>query len=134
MMRRQFITAVGGAEDFCPISAVGEPRICHVGVLGQPAPELWQVFTEVLRARGRTEGQNIAFDIRSPDGHPERFPALAGKFLQLLQEVRPGISRIAVLWTPDDQGSAAGEADAVATAPGLGRSAGRRAEQVRIRG
>jgi putative ABC transport system substrate-binding protein len=44
----------------------------------------------------------------------------AGKLLQLLQEARPGITRIALLWTPDNQGSAGAKADAVAAAPGLG--------------
>ena len=30
---------------------------------------------------------------------------LGGKFIQILQELRPGLSRIAILWNPDDPGS-----------------------------
>jgi putative ABC transport system substrate-binding protein len=190
--RRKFITLIGGAASFWPMAAAGQSRVSHVGVLGTPSPELWQVFIEALRARGWVEGQNIAFDIRSPEGHPDRFPALAaelvaarpdvivagagsqatkplhaltqsipivfrgvadpvaagfvaslarpggnitgitfsvisgqtdvmsGKFLQLLQEARPGINRIALMWTPDNQGSAVGLASSVALAPQLG--------------
>jgi putative tryptophan/tyrosine transport system substrate-binding protein len=190
--RREVLTLIGGAAASWPIVAAGQSRVSHVGVLGQPGPKLWQVFAEALRARGWIEGQNIAFDIRSPDGHPERFPALAaelvalpldvivagagsqatkplhaltqsipivfrgvadpiaagfvaslarpggnitgitfsvisaqtdtmsGKFLQLLKEARPGITRIALMWTSDNQGSAVGLASSVALAPQLG--------------
>jgi putative tryptophan/tyrosine transport system substrate-binding protein len=33
---------------------------------------------------------------------------LGGKFFQILQELRPGLSRIAILWNPDDPGSRLG--------------------------
>jgi putative ABC transport system substrate-binding protein len=42
------------------------------------------------------------------------------KYMQLLQEVRPGTTRIAVLWTPENPGSTRGKEDSVAAAPGLG--------------
>jgi len=180
------LTLIGGAAASWPIVAAGQSRVSHVGVLEKPGQPLWKVFTEALRERGWIEGQNIVFDIRSIDGHPERFPALAaelvalwpdlivagggtqatrplhaltasipivfrgvydpvaagfvaslarpggnltgltfngivsGKYLQLLQEVRPGITRIGLLWTPDNEGSAGDEAEMVATAPSLG--------------
>jgi putative tryptophan/tyrosine transport system substrate-binding protein len=44
----------------------------------------------------------------------------SGRFLQLLKQMRPDISRIAMLWTPGNQGSAAGEAATRAMAPWLG--------------
>jgi ABC-type uncharacterized transport system substrate-binding protein len=189
--RRKFLRLIGGATALWPIAAAGQSRVSHVGVLQPPGPELWQVFTEALRTRGWIEGQNIAFDIRSPEGHPERYPALAaelvalrpdlivaagsqaiaplhtltntipivfrrvnnpiaagyvaslahpggnltgltdgvitggintlaGKFLQLLQEARPGITRIALLYSPDNQGSARYKADSMVWAPQLG--------------
>jgi len=180
------MTLLGGAAIFWPIAAAGQSRISHVAVLGDPSPELWQVFSEALRARGWIEGQNLAFDIGSIDGHPERFPALAAelvalqpdliiavssqatqaarektakipivmigvadpirsgfvatlprpggnvtglsaqlgdtneKALQLLSEVRAGISRIGLLWNPDNSGSRLNKERLVAIAPRLG--------------
>jgi len=189
--RREFLTLIGGGAALWPTAAAAQSRASHVGVLGPPGQEQWRVFTEALRARGWIEGQNLAFDIRSPEGRPERYPALAaelvalrpdlivaagsqathplrtlaasipivfvfvndpvaqrfvtslarpggnitgltdsvigdqtntmaGKFLQLLQEARPGITRIALMYSPDNPGSARYEADSVAQAPQLG--------------
>jgi putative ABC transport system substrate-binding protein len=45
---------------------------------------------------------------------------LSGKFFQILQELRPGLSRIAILWNPNDPGSRRGAEDQFATGPQLG--------------
>src|SRR3954454_18812267 len=45
---------------------------------------------------------------------------LGGKFIQILQELRPGLSRIAILWNPDDPGSRLGAEIQFASGPQLG--------------
>jgi putative tryptophan/tyrosine transport system substrate-binding protein len=45
---------------------------------------------------------------------------LSGKFFQILQELRPGLSRIAILWNPDDPGSRLGAEGQFASGPQLG--------------
>jgi putative ABC transport system substrate-binding protein len=77
MKRRDLLILLGGAVAVCPMAAAAQSKVFHLGVLGDPSPELWQVFTEALRARGWIEGQNVVFDIRSSEGHSERYPQLA---------------------------------------------------------
>ena len=57
MKRRDLLILLGGAVALRPMAATGQSKVLHVGVLGDPSPELWQVFTEALRARGWIEGQ-----------------------------------------------------------------------------
>src|SRR6476646_3712133 len=45
---------------------------------------------------------------------------LSGKYFQILQELRPGLSRIAILWNPDDPGSRLGAEGQFASGPQLG--------------
>ena len=45
---------------------------------------------------------------------------LGGKFFQILQELRPGLSRIAILWNPDNPGSRLGAEGQFAIGPQLG--------------
>ena len=73
MNRRDLLILLGGAVAPWPMAAGGQSKVFRVGVLGDPTPELWQVFTEALRARGWIEGQGLVFDIRSSEGHPERY-------------------------------------------------------------
>ena len=49
-----------------------------------------------------------------------QLPETMGKALQLLAEVRPGISRVALLWVPDNPGSRVNKEALVAIAPRLG--------------
>jgi putative ABC transport system substrate-binding protein len=81
MKRRDLLILLGGAVALRPMAATGQSKVLHVGVLGDPSPELWQVFTEALRARGWIEGQSLVFDIRSSDDQPERYPQLASELV-----------------------------------------------------
>ena len=45
---------------------------------------------------------------------------LTGKFFQILQELRPGLSRLAILWNPDNPGSRLAAEDQFASGPQLG--------------
>jgi putative tryptophan/tyrosine transport system substrate-binding protein len=44
-------------------------------------------FLRALRDLGYVEGKNIAFDVRSAEGKPERFPALADELVRLKVDV-----------------------------------------------
>ena len=81
MKRRYLLILLGGAVALRPIAAAGQSKVFRLGVLGDPSPELWQVFAEALRARGWVEGQSVVFDIRSAEGHPERYPQLASELI-----------------------------------------------------
>lgn len=81
MNRRDLLILLGGAVTLRPMAAGGQSKVFRVGVLGDPPPELWQVFTEALRAHGRIEGQGVVFDILASDDHPERYPQLAGELV-----------------------------------------------------
>src|SRR5262245_46311236 len=72
MNRRDLLILLGGAVAPWPTAADGQSKVFRVGVLGDPTPELWQVFIEALRLRGWIEGQGLVFDIRSSEGHPDR--------------------------------------------------------------
>jgi putative ABC transport system substrate-binding protein len=50
----------------------------------------------------------------------ESAPGLPGKLLELLREVKPGTSRVAVLWTPADEATNPVFADTEAAAQALG--------------
>src|SRR5690348_13312224 len=74
MNRRDLLILLGGAvAALRPMAAGGQSKVFRVGVLGDSTPELWQVFTDALRARGWVEGQGLVFDIRSSEGQPERY-------------------------------------------------------------
>jgi putative ABC transport system substrate-binding protein len=66
-------------------------------------------------ARPESNATGVSFGVPSGQTDP-----VAGKRLQLLKETRPGIARIALLWTPENHGSFLAKESAVALAPALG--------------
>ena len=44
-------------------------------------------FVRALRDLGYVDGKNIGFELRSPEGKPERFPALADELVRLKVDV-----------------------------------------------
>ena len=175
-----------------PPPSVAQSRVAQVAaLLSVPVSDssqgpVWQAFVDELRKRGRVEGHNLAFDVRSAGGRAERYPELAaelvalgpdviiaegtqpvkavrektdtipivmisvsdpiglgyiksfarpggnvtgisnqfgdimGKVLQLLTEVRPGISRVGFFWVPDNPAMRFNKAALEAIAPQLG--------------
>jgi putative ABC transport system substrate-binding protein len=87
MRRREFITGVASAAAWPPAArAQSASRRYRIGVLDTSAPQLntnFKVLQQALRALGYVEGQNLAFEYRSADGHNESFPALAGELARL---------------------------------------------------
>lgn len=65
------------------------------------APSMPVVMAEASDAVGRGIVKNLAHPGASITGLTSITPVLAGKRLELLKEVLPGLSRVAVLWTPE---------------------------------
>jgi putative ABC transport system substrate-binding protein len=87
MKRREVIGLMALAVLASPVPATAQPAQSKrtVGYLGM-APALaapyFGYFVDGLRDLGWIEGRNIAFDYRSADGIPERFPALAADLVR----------------------------------------------------
>jgi putative ABC transport system substrate-binding protein len=67
-------------------------KIARIGVIGgsndiSGMRTGYQPFTEGLRDLGYEEGRNIAFEFRSAEGHPERFPDIAAELVALKVDV-----------------------------------------------
>ena len=86
-------------------------KVARVGMLAGASRSAvqWVAFEHRLRELGYVEGQNLILEFVSSEGHPERFPDLAaalvqrnldvtGKRLEVLKEVVPQLTRVAVLW------------------------------------
>jgi ABC-type uncharacterized transport system substrate-binding protein len=92
MHRRTLILGAGGAALAWPMATRAQRRsnIYRVGVLGISnsfsMPD-YEGFREQLRALGYVEGQNIVFEVRMAEGHPERLPALAEELLRAAPDV-----------------------------------------------
>jgi putative ABC transport system substrate-binding protein len=73
-----------------PLAVGAQPgKMARVGFLVSQAvtPESLEDFGKGLRELGWTEGQNLALEVRSPEGDPERLPALAAELVRLPVDV-----------------------------------------------
>jgi putative tryptophan/tyrosine transport system substrate-binding protein len=92
MNRREFIALVGGTAVW-PLATHAQqlkkiPRLCFLTFdPGTIASTRFKPFFQGLRDLGYVDGQNIAIDYRSADGHGERFPALAADCLRLKVDI-----------------------------------------------
>jgi putative ABC transport system substrate-binding protein len=86
MRRREFISLVGVAAAW-PLTARGQQvRVARIGALyiGLADSESFKKeLREGLRELGYVEGQNIAFEFRSAEGHLDRLPGLAAELVRL---------------------------------------------------
>jgi putative tryptophan/tyrosine transport system substrate-binding protein len=85
MNRRALITLLGGAAAAWPLAArAQQQKLPRIGVLLPANPEpFWSTFRQGLREHGYSEGQNIAFELRSADGKSDRLRALADELVRL---------------------------------------------------
>src|SRR6516165_9799649 len=102
MLRREFITLLGGAAAAWPLAARAQQAIPLIGFMSGRAPEtdmhLVAAFREGLREQGFVEGQDLAIEFRWARGDYERLPALAAELVAL---------RVAVLAAVGGDNSAA---------------------------
>ena len=72
-----------------PLAAEAQAgKVLRIGVVG-PAPgnPFLVVFRQGLRELGYVEGQNVALEVRSIDGRPERLPELLAELVRLKVDV-----------------------------------------------
>jgi putative tryptophan/tyrosine transport system substrate-binding protein len=92
MMRREFITLLGGAAATWPLAARAQQagRLPTIGFLGANATA-WSsrtgAFVGRLRELGWIEGRTVVIEYRWDDGRPERAAEIAAEFVQLKPEV-----------------------------------------------
>jgi putative ABC transport system substrate-binding protein len=128
MDRRIFVAALTGGLLAAALAAEAQQagKVYRVGFLGNSTAaleaNLVQPFREGLRDLGYVEGRNVLIEYRWADGQYERFPALVAELVALkvdvivtagtpaalaVKKTAPSIplvtlSRIAVLWNPDN--------------------------------
>jgi putative tryptophan/tyrosine transport system substrate-binding protein len=89
--RRDFITTVGGAAAVSSVSwplaaRAQQPAMPVVGFLRSAsladATHLVTAFRQGLKEAGFVEGQNVAIEFRSAEGHSDRLPALVAELIR----------------------------------------------------
>jgi len=97
MRRRNFITLIGSTVAAWPIATHAQQKsgpsdiVRRIGYLApslNPEPSrLIEAFRQGLHDLGYVEGQNIILELRSAEGRPDRFPALAAELVALKLDV-----------------------------------------------
>ena len=102
MNRRTFLGTLTGSLLVAPLAIQAQQAgtVVRIGILASYPVQPWfkNPIAAGLRDSGFIEGQNLAFEIRSADNHPERLPALAEELIRLKVDViiTGGDSEVAV--------------------------------------
>jgi len=101
MDRRVFIGTLAGGLLAAPLAAGAQQagKVWRIGYLipvveaGSPA---FAAFRQRLHELGYVEGQNVALEVRSADGRPERYAVLAAELVRLRVDVIVAVGNAAI--------------------------------------
>jgi putative ABC transport system substrate-binding protein len=102
MIRREFITLLGGAAAWPLVARAQQPALPVIGYLGSESPGQWvprlRAFRQGLGEAGYVEGRNVVIDFRWAESQLDRLPALATDLVRSRPAVifaSPGLSALA---------------------------------------